>query len=673
MGLIEEEYVHVPVSNNDRRVMREEGWNFNSGHHPFNANDNAIIVQAFEVEAAHWAEEDYNLAGTYRDVYGTENFSYRVREQMDAYPGIHQSPNPPDEDPFKYHGEQMANERLSYWNAAMDNPNSFQNAVRSRQQDFDWTKILGPDSNEGSRAEHIGKMLTQCIPCFGRLLDLNGMLPDGDLLEIHALNIKLRTDILDQVTSLFDDPGFYIDICELLKMLAGLCPQDLLAIVVTLTKFLAKLNMDLEFNLDFIIQLIGPMLSPFLEGLAAWIDKWIQLFLEPLICIQDHITETIELTRDAKIPFSQVGGSVGLNTGVAAPFHKNASDSIGFATSAGFANPNASIFEQENGAGPHASVATDHGGALFNTPDAEKYNPTVPNYPAEEAEYSAREMKEAWKPSFTNEERRERNDKWQSLREKNNSDHLPTGPDRADRTHDGTRWSINDVPESEKVQGYSEWKASTSYNPPEKQTVTGTGQDYFVLSPLANSLVQLRNMLQGAAQWVKDWFDYITQMLYDILGTDIGWMSKKTGTLALKSNIIKMIFIVKAIAEAIDENGLKCGIDNNYDPQQMKFILEQGLNKNNPGSTFTVNDDGTVTLTPTDSASIPDTDIPTDTTSEDPVTSTSVPGDSINPEQTEQLTTDSGIIIKDCFKSVSDSQLAEAQKWISDFERRGGI
>lgn len=625
---------------------------------PFKQVDYGLIIKAFELETANWAEEDYALAYHYKDVYSTENFSYRVREQMDYYPGMHQSSNPPEENPFKTEAEEQSEKTLHYWDNAMDNPSSFMNGLRSRQEDFDYTTIFGSNSSAEERAKEVGKMITECVPCFGELKNIGNLLPDGDLLEIHAMNIKIRTDIVNKIKTLFDDPGAYVDICELLKLLSHICPKHLLAILIVLSQYLAKLNLDIKFNIDFIIQLVGPILSPFLDGLAQWLDKWIQLIITPLICVVDSINETIITAQNAKIPFSAVSGDVSADIGVALPFHTNLSS--------------------ENNIGGAAGTGTNTDGQSyaggwgkwqfekFNTPDSEKYNPEIPVYPSEETQMAREEMAEAWSPSFSEVEREERDRRWAELKEAEDNKRKEVPPPLDIPNRNGQRWSKDDIPNSEKYVTGGQFDVGDL--PPEEQRRPNEAIAYFDASSLVNSIVQLRNILQGSIQYVNDWFTYVTQMIYDLLGVDIGWMDKKADTTMLKSRIIQLIMMVKAVLKAFTENGLECGVTSSGLTQsQVKFIIEEGLNKNvGSAVSLKIQDDGTITLTPV--AEVQDS-----TTDKKQVTETSgtIPGETVTePSVNTKEPVQSGTITKDCFKDMSSDDFEKASKWIADFNKR---
>ena len=327
-------------------------------------------------------------------------------------------------------------------------------------------------------------------------------------------------------------------------MLSHLCPQDLLAIVALLGQFLAKLNLDIKFNLDFIIELVGPILSPFLDALSQWLDKWIQLILEPIICVLDHINETILIAQSMKIPFSEVGFNVGVDTGMAGPLHNNAAGSYNLGGSAGLGDAERSAFDQGPG-GAHAGVWGSQESEYFKTPDEAKYNPNKPTYPAEEAEMAWEEVKESWSPSFTDAEREERNARWAELRQEHYNEQYTPPPPLRPSNYDGTRWSKDNIPESEKYGSHNSFEAG--YNPPESQENVKPGREYFVTSPIVDSIIQVRDIMQGAIQYVKDWFEYITQMIYDLLGTDFGWMSKKTDNTIIKSRIIQLIMMMKQL------------------------------------------------------------------------------------------------------------------------------
>jgi hypothetical protein len=680
MSFTQDEHVSLNTSKEEAYRAGPKELEVNAGN-PFAQVDYGVVIKAFEVEASTWKREDYIKANHYRDVYSTRHFAERTREQMDYYPGMHQTTTGvPGTDPFYTNAKEKSEDRLNYWDNAMDNPESFMSGLRENQKDFDYSKIFGSDISAENRATEIGKMITECVPCFDRLLDGMELLPDGDLLEIHALNIKIRTDLLKKIRALFKDPGMYINICDLLKMLAHLCPQDLLAINALLTQYLAKLNLDFKFNLDFIIQLVGPILSPFLNALSAWLDKWIQLILAPMICVVDHINETILLSQSLKIPFSDVSANVSMDLGVAAPAHKNAAGTFGFGGDTGFGDPR----EDDS----YGTAWTGWQWEQFDTPDQEKYNPTVPTPPAEETQMAREEIVEAWNPSFSEAEREERNAKWQELKEREEKKRRFVPPPDEPVNRDGTRWSKDDIPNSEKYKNGNKWEVG--YYPPEKQVKPGEATEYFVTTPIVDSIIQMRNILQGGIQYVKDWFTYITQMIYDLLGVDFGWMSKKADNTMLKSRIVQLILMVKSILEAIAKNGLQCGTHSNFNSAQMKYILEEELNQNS-SSQFEVLEDGSIhvipsgtnntsTTTITDHSTISGDDINQDGTDSSSSQEDEIPG--IIPGETisepdkpadKQKFVESGIIIKHCFKSVSAEELSQARAWIADFEKRGNV
>lgn len=664
MSLTQEEYVLIGTEKT--LDLEDKGVEINLKD-PFLEQDLGVVIHTFEKDAQNWAEEDYAKAYHYRDVYSTENFSTRVREQMDYYPGMHQTASPPEEDPLYTNASEMADDRTQFWNNAMDNPDAFMSGLESRQGDFDYAQIFGSEASSKTRAENVGKMLTECIPCFNRLLDMDALLPDGDLLEIHMMNIKVRTDMIDKVTSVFKDPGFAIDICSLLQMLSHLCPQDLLAIMALMTQYLAKLNLEVNFNLDFIIQLVGPILSPFLDALSAWLDKWIQMLLNPLICVLDHINETIQIVQRTKIPFAEVGANVSLDTGIAGPGHKNASSDLSTGGSAGIGNSEAYILEE--GVEPYVGTWGSYEAQQFDTPDDQRYNPDRPEVPSEETELAWIEVADAWSPGISDAEREERQKKWADLRKKHQDKIQDVPPPLTLENRDGTRWSKDDIPNSEKHQVGGEWEAG--YHPPEQQSNPKPASEYYVTTPIIQSIVEVRNIMQGGIQYVKDWFSYITQMMYDLLGTDFGWMSKKADTTVLKSKIIQLIYMIKSIIKAIGKNGLECGVQSNFNEEQQKYILEEGMNNFlTSGKQFEIQDDGTIILT---TGPIPNTnDLSGSASSGTNIEEISVggtPNDTITSQTVEQ----SSVVVRDCFKSVSKEELANAQQWIADFTKRGGL
>lgn len=682
MSLTQDKY--TTVSNQDSQPKEDININLNN---PFLEQDLGIIIHAYEKNCQEWSEDDYSKVYLYRDVYSTENFSIRAKEQLDYYPGVHQSNNPPKQDPLYLNAKEESDKNINYWNNALDNPDSFMNGLKSRRNTFNYSTILSSESSAKTKAKNIGSMLTECIPCFGRLLDANSLLPDGDLIEIHLLNIKTRTDIIKKIKSLFDDPGLYIDICSLLKLLSGLCPSDLYAILALFTQYLAKLNLEIEFNLDFAMQLVGPMMSPFLDSLSAWLDKWIQLILNPLICVLDHVNESILTLQQSKIPLAEITFNSSINKNSANPMHKNSSEKKSLNTNIGIGDSNSYILE--DGIGMYGGVWGDEENERFNTPDSQKYNPIQPSPPTEELQMSSDELKETWSDSYTTEDRKNTDQRWKQLKEKKSQKKYQTPPPLTQTKNDGTRWSKDNIPNSEKYIDQGEFEIG--YHPPEKQTKTKPTSEYYITTDLIPAIVETRNILQGGIQYTKDWFQYVTQMSYDLLGTDVGWMSKKTDRTILKSRLIQLIYMIQAILEAISKNGLECGTGGNFNENQMKFILENSMNNfaTNNGNKFKVLDNGNIIYGKESVVNKQDNSIKSTTDTSGATTSISTqpenlintisgdkevfqvgtPSDTISTESVSQKTTDL-IFIKNCFKSVSATDLNEVKKWIADFESR---
>jgi hypothetical protein len=623
-------------------------------NNPRAAHDYTLVIGAFEKKSTDQVKENYVLAPSYKDVYSTRNFSQRVQEQMNYYPGIHQSAGQPTYDPFYTNAKQDSNENLNFWNNALDNPNSFMNGLRSKEQDFDYTSIFGSDASAEERAKNIGKLITECVPCFDRLLDLDNLLPSGDLLEVHLLNIKIRSDLLQQIADLFNNPGDYIDICELLNLLSSICPQDLLAMLALLTQVLAKMNLDVKFNLDFIVSLVGPILSPFLNALSQWLDKWIQLILGPMICVVDHINETIITAQQFKIPFQEARISTEADLGI-----------LGEAGQTIFASTD----DRAGITGGWSPSEQDRLQLLR----AEKYKNSPPEWPDEEIEMSQDEMSEAWNPTMSPEERAKRNAEWEAKRQERYRKQIANSPVIPNQRplRDGTLWSNDEIPNSEKyAKGY---RFGDEYYPPEKQARVLDSEAYFNPAPVVNSIVQLRNILQMGIQYVDDWFTYITQMIYDLLGTDVGWMQKKTGSAVMRSQIVKLIILIKSILQAWSKNGLQCGMNSNLDIAQMRYIFENSLNKYSD-TKFEVLDNGDIRITPPGNDPPPEVIDNTDssTGSTDTIDGGVDTGDITNQkdEENEQETEKSGIIVKNCLKDLSADQLSEARRWISEYEER---
>jgi len=624
----------------------------------FAPQDYVNIINAFESGSADWEEEDYSATNHYKDVYSTKQFSKRVQDQLDQYPGLHQSAKgASEEDPFYTAGQRKAENNLRGWENSMTSPGAFMGGLRSRQQDFDYAKIFGSQGSATDRAKELGKMHTECIPCFKRLLDINNLLPNGDIIEMHLMNVNIRLDFLKDLKDMFSGPGMYLDICELLKLLAGLCPSDLFALSVMLSQFLAKLNLEIKFNLDFIISLVGSMLSPFLDALSQWLDKWMQLIIEPMICVVDHINETIFLAQNAKIPFSQSKGGLDVDLNIANIGHNNAT----LESSAGY-----DFKEDEAWAGTI--------GESFDTPDNEKYNTPVPTK-REEYRASRIELDELREPYFIDKERRE--EQTQKVHDKNAARRRREREEayRAakNRNPNGSRWSKDDIPPSEKtVNDDYMFRKDVAY--PERQKPPKSAQRYWTPDALVSGVVQIRNIAQTSISYINDWFTYISQMIYDLLGTEIGWMKNKSGTTKIKTDIIQILKLIKSIIQAISKNSLRCGTDSNLDPSQMKYIVEKELSDMTPYD-FSVKDNGDVQIdlpgkskakSTSDKSSLDDD---AETPSATETVSTAV-GDVNTSPGIKQSSQKSSILVKSCFSKTDVENVQKVQKWIDYYERR---
>jgi hypothetical protein len=167
-------------------------------------------------------------------------------------------------------------------------------------------------------------------------------------------------------------------------------------------------------------------------------------------------------------------------------------------------------------------------------------------------------------------------------------------------------------------------------------------------------------------------------MIYDLLGIEIAWMQDKTGSTILKTNIIQMIMLVKAVLEAIKRTDLDCGLNTNMDQDRMKDLIENVLPKYTDNK-FTVLDNGDIVMVPhgsviQDPSQIKETIKEKKEVGKPATTSVTKPSDSvISPAkpQSEQKVEESAIIIKSCLNNVSSDSLAKVRSWISDFEKRG--
>jgi hypothetical protein len=634
---------------------------------PLYESDLHIVLKYFEVEVSQWGEEDYAWAPHYRDVYSTESFSKRVREQMDYYPGMHSGVSGQSrissEDPFKTNAKAKAEETTNYWNSSLSSPETFMEGLKQREPGINYGELAKDPS-----VRNIAEAIAGCTSCFDRIFDGAQLLPDGDLLEIHGLNIKLRTNLISDLKKMFNDPGFNVNICDLLKLLSGLCPSDLLALLMLFSQYLAKLNLDFAFNLDLVLELIGPILSPFLDALSQWLDKWIQLIVAPIICIIDHINATLYIAQNFKIPASEASVNLDYAVGVAAPNVLNHLSN--YSSEAGFRGSTATG-EYENDPS-YVYMEGFHDEQIFGSPDNRLYNPVPPEVPIEEFDFAVAQIADDWGVSpnsdywvttdyynaLSTEERRAT---WDELKQKRwEYEHEMPAPLRQPKA-DGSRWSKDQIPQSEKRKIGDDF--SFGEHPPEKQTRAQQGDAYYIDGGvIVDPILQVRNIAQGAIGYIQDWFKWVTQMIYDLLGTDFGWMKKKMSQTQLKSRLIQLIMMIKAILQAIQKNGLECGVSNNFDAAQLEWILAEQLNTNEGGYKFAHRPDGSFELISPpgvgESSSRREAEVKDSSSGADSEASSA------------QKIVESGIIVKDCLKTVSKEDVDKVRQWISDFTRR---
>jgi hypothetical protein len=220
-------------------------------------------------------------------------------------------------------------------------------------------------------------------------------------------------------------------------------------------------------------------------------------------------------------------------------------------------------------------------------------------------------------------------------------------------------------------------------HPPEEQQKVQESDKYLDASPLVNSILQLRNIAQAAIRYVQDWFAYAVQMIYDLLGINFGWLLKKNDQSFIKSRLIQLILMIKSIIEAISKNGLKCGVDNNFDVPQMKFILEKGLN-NKSATQFEVDDNGNIKVVPpsgnkpttpggtmsADESDAMDKQAGASRNQDTSKNDGTVKNSTTVADQVKQKICESGIIVKNCLRNLTKEEISTARSWIADYERR---
>ncbi len=143
-------------------------------------------------------------------------------------------------------------------------------------------------SQHDNAGDKIKALVADCISCKDRVLALLSLNPIEEVWAHVERMYKQSTNFLVDLYDLFlgdHSVEVFADFCNLLNFLSFMCVPDLGAMIVVLSKLLAKYAFkfkDLEISF---MSIIGRFTGPALTPLLATVDKYIQLIFAPIECV----------------------------------------------------------------------------------------------------------------------------------------------------------------------------------------------------------------------------------------------------------------------------------------------------------------------------------------------------------------------------------------------------
>jgi hypothetical protein len=136
--------------------------------------------------------------------------------------------------------------------------------------------------------DKIKALVADCIPCKDRILALLSLNPIEDVWNHFDRMYKQFTSFLVDLFDLFlgdHSVGVFADFCNLLNFLSFMCIPDLAAMVVVLSKLIAKYAFKFKDMETSFMSIIGRFSGPALTPLLSTVDKYIQLIFAPIECV----------------------------------------------------------------------------------------------------------------------------------------------------------------------------------------------------------------------------------------------------------------------------------------------------------------------------------------------------------------------------------------------------
>lgn len=180
------------------------------------------------------------------------------------------------------------------------------------------TKDRGkPESNSESSPDKIREILTDCIPCLGRLSSEFELTMNSDITNQIKTDLVGKINSFNQLSYLFSShkADLMSRICQLIRWSNKNCLPDLRLLKLMLGLMLLDLKGSISdlLSADFSV-FIRSFFSPFTHIFAQQLDKLMQLLIGPVKCIEASLTTELAKIEDLN-PRVVAAGIRGIHSG----------------------------------------------------------------------------------------------------------------------------------------------------------------------------------------------------------------------------------------------------------------------------------------------------------------------------------------------------------------------
>lgn len=151
---------------------------------------------------------------------------------------------------------------------------------------------LNPSEYQGRFKNHI---ITECIPCLGRVTSAENIRPLADLSDLIRINISNTSVALNRLLGLLYNDEVLNDICNLMGFFKFMCVPDLMALSSFLGLLFAKYTDMASISLSgtSLTGLITPIFTPIVSSIVALLDRFLSLIGAPVECMIESLDDII--------------------------------------------------------------------------------------------------------------------------------------------------------------------------------------------------------------------------------------------------------------------------------------------------------------------------------------------------------------------------------------------